>query len=295
MNAPGLSRDTNAGPVSWRRAWRRGLRVALHHRVLLALVAVALLCERALTLSATLDPGLRAFWSVQLERVMAAGLHSAPAAAGAALEDLPWPLLLVVLLLFVGMLLLIGVVTLIRDLLLAGRYRTGRVLQQGGSFFWPVVRYKLPIYLLGSVFSLGIATILWNLRGSTGSGPLAAAAGLALLWLAGFAVARVFLSLGTKVIVTEAPIGSAAVYRRIARLVRPQLGSVVVFYALVLALTGATSLAVWALSMLPAPAPLRAAVAVALLAAVTLIMKAAAFDLYLQLADRSRRMLPAAD
>jgi hypothetical protein len=269
--------------------------VALRHRVLLALVAIALVCERVLTLSAAVDPRLRAFWAEHVQRVAETGLQAGPAAVAEALQGLTWPLLPVALLFLTGMLLLVGVVTLIRDLLLHGHYRSRGVLRQGGHYFWPVLRYKLPVYMAGSVFSLIIAAALWELHSRSAPRPVLAAAVLALLWLAGFAVARVFLSLGTKVIVSEAPIATAAVFRRVLRIVRPHLGTVVIFYLLLLALTAAAMLAVWGLASLPAPPALRAAVAVALLAAVTLVMKAAAFDLYLQLAGRSRPSTPVAD
>ena len=263
--------------------------------MLFILVAIALVCERVFSLSMSLDPELRAFWTAQARRLAEASVHASPAASTLVLDAPLLPLLAVALLFGAGMLLLLGVVTLIRDLLLRGQYRSRRVLRRGGRYFWPVLRYKLPVYVTGSVFSSGIAAAVWNLRSGEGPGALASAVALGLLWLSAFAVARVFLSLGTKVIVSEPPIATAAVYRRVWRIVRPHLGAVAVFYALVLALTAVTTLAVWGLSSLPAPAALRVAVTIALLAAVTLVMKVAAFDLYLQLAGHARPLLTTAD
>lgn len=296
---PGVQ-DERINRASWRRAWARGFQVALHHRVLLLLVAVAVLCERALTLSALFHPapgslpvasGGSASGSSMAD--MAAALSrmtnaSAPTGSQAAdvVADLPWTLFPAAGLLVAGMLLLIGVATLLRDLLLHHAYRSQRVLSQGSRFFWPVLRYKLPIYLVGSVFSLLVVASLADAWRRPIPQALVPSVGLGLLWLIGFGIARVFLSLGTKIIVTEAAMPMASVYRRVWRIVQRDLGVVIVFYALLLGLTACTTVGVWGLSMLPAPPALRLVAAIALLAVVTLIMKAASFDLYLQLAGR---------
>lgn len=271
-------------PVSWRRAWHRGFNILLRQRILLALMVLAVVCERAASLLAVADPDLLRK-SIALAQTQLLSAHPR-------FDELTigttWPILLVSCALLLGMVLLIGIVSLVRDLLRAGHYRGRLVLRRGGQYFWPVLRYKLPIYFAGSCLSLPIGVMLMRMWHNSDWNAAWLAGTLGGLWLVAFFVARVFLSLGTKVIVTEPPTAMIGVYRRVWRLIQPHLRSVAVFYGLLVLLTAAATVLAFLLAQAPLPVSVRAAGAVLLLAAVTLAMKAAAFDLYWQLSGQER-------
>jgi hypothetical protein len=269
-------------PVSWRRAWQRGFNVLLCQKTLLALMVLAVVCERAASLLAVADPELLRK-SIALAQTQ---LLSAHPRFDELTVGTTWPILLVSCALLLGMVLLIGIVSLVRDLFRAGHYRGWLVLRRGRQYFWPVLRYKFPIYFAGSCLSLPIGLILIRIWRSGDWDATWVAGALGGLWLAAFFVARVFLSLGTKVIVTETPTTMIGVYRRVWRLILPNLRPVAAFYGLLVLLTAVTTVLAFLLAKTPLPVSVRAAGALLLLAAVTLAMKAAAFDLYWQLSGQ---------
>ena len=274
-------RPARENPVSWRAAWRKGLAVAADNRVLLALVAVAVLCERSLSYLAPwmgADGGALLAAAMGPDGSLAKGAFPPPDSAESRMLALGGILFLL------GLLLIVGVVTLIRDLLLEGRYRAAGVLGRGTRYLWPILKFKLPLYGVASLVSLTMIGVLWSLsrQGMSGFWPVALALGG--LWLCLFGVARVFLSLGVKILITEHPPRVRSVYARVIQIVWPRFAAVIVFYLVLMAVSAAAALLAWGGWQLPAPAPLRAGLSIFVLAAATLVMKAASFALYLQLA-----------
>lgn len=265
--------------VCWRAAWREGLAVALHHRMLVAFALLAVLCERALAFATGSTPEPAALLRA-LEDTFAA-LGGGVPAPSMALQ--PEPALLAFGLFLVGLFIVVGVLGLIRDLLVRRGYRPQDMVARGARYFWPVLKLKVSVYLgFGAV-----VVLLLSGAQAAGGGPW--------LWLAGgasalaFAASRVVLSLGDKILVTEEPCKVREVYRRLPGLLRPHLGAAMRFYAVMFAMMGAAVAAELALSLTPLSGATRLIPMVFLLAFSTVLVKAAVFVFYLQLAGRATR------
>ncbi|KPQ00003.1 MAG: hypothetical protein HLUCCA12_17670 [Rhodobacteraceae bacterium HLUCCA12] len=262
--------------VCWRAAWLEGLAVALHHRMFVLFALLGVVCERALSFATGSTPepvvGLGALADLFAAPQARFPTPSASLGPGAALLTLG--------LFLAGLFIIVGVLGLMRDLLVRRGYRPEDIVARGARYIWPVLKLKLTVYL---AFGAPIALLILGAC-ALGGGPwlwLAIAAGLAL-----FALARVVLSLGEKILVVEEPRTLREVCRRVPGLLRPHMDMAARFYAVMFVLMSAAVGAELALATLPLPAVPQIIVMATLLAFATVAIKAASFVFYLQLAGR---------
>lgn len=277
---------TDATPVSWQAAWRGGLAVAFRHWTLIGLAFIAVLCERAVLLAADLAQ-MNTGNTVAVARRLLSEIQKGPGAIVA--PRIPEPseaalLAAVVILFLFGLLVLIGVLGLIRDLLTGRQYHLRDFVARGGRYFWPVVKLKVPIYLaLGALLAAVLSMAPAGQGRSVGFWTWAAAGGAICTFA--FIGARVVLSLGDKIIVTEDLRSPMAVYRRVLLLLRPHLSATLCFYGVMVLVTAITGVA----SVLSAALPLGIGVRFILiafeLALATVCISASGFQFYLQLAS----------
>lgn len=270
-------------------AWRKGFSVALDEKVFVILVAFSVLFGRSLSFfmeSAEID--IASFLNENMD-LLPILENDAEKAVQVLMSryHLGGEVGLVLPLFLLGVFLLVGVLGLMRDLLVRQGYQVQHVLLHGRHYFWPIILFKLPVYLL-----LGIISFMFLLPGFGQGGD---SSGLWMWWIGGgifllglFGLARVFLSLGPKIIVTEESISVVAVYHRVLKIVTSNPAVVIVFYASMLLVMGLVLYLSFVLMSVSAPFFWRALLTIFLLSYSTVIIKAAAFVFYLHLLDLKR-------
>jgi len=271
-------------PVSWKEAYKLGLSLALNHMVLTLITVFAILCERSLSLFVHFS-GISITKVFNQYKEVAASLAKDPLGQSWTIvqfKELASFFPVAALLFVMGAFFLVGILGLIRDLLVKKNFKTTLVLKRGKQYFWPIVRYKLPIYLL-----LGIILIV--LASSVMPNFNAPAVLTVELFIASiiygiiFFFFRIFLSLGPKMIVTEEIKKVFPLYRRIIKLVHPYWQPVMIFYSLMFALLGITIILPIGLNMLGIPFVPLIIISVVVVSFLTVVIKASSFSLYLQL------------
>jgi len=181
-----------------------------------------------------------------------------------------------------GAFFLVGILGLIRDLLVKKRCKTTLVMRRGQQYFWPIARFKLPIYLLLGIILIVLASFVMP----TLNAPVILTADLFIVMIIYgviFFFSRIFLSLGPKMIVTEEIKKVFPLYNRIIKLVHPFWQSVMIFYSLMFGLLVITIILPFGLHMLGIPFVTLTIISVVVVSFLTVVIKASSFSLYLQL------------
>lgn len=270
--------------VSWRHAYKDGLAITFHHKVLLLIAAFSAVCERSITLFTD-------YTGVSIEQAAIDYrdlLASSPYGIDQDLSVLlPYRGLMTFLplacgLFILGAFLLVGLLGLLRDLLTRRGYRVQEVFVRGREYFWTIFKFKLPIYVVNSTFIAVVAPPLLSFRGERGAYVFWVSIASFTSFLL-FAAARVPLSLGPKIIVVEELRRVIAVYRRVTEVIKPVMGQTAIFYMILMGIVGLGFLVPMGITRLGLPAISETVLSVFFIAFVTVVMKASSFSFYLQL------------
>jgi hypothetical protein len=280
-----LPHESARAVVSWLQAYRDGVALTAQHRVFLPIAGFAVLCERSMSVYTAITGTtlgelakqyggfLDAFWKDPF--------------GGLALLA-PYPGLVMFMpvyaaLLALGGFIYIGVLGLLRDLLVREGFNVRDLGARGKALFWPVIKFKLPIYFALSALFLALAPVVLAARSLAPAAIIAAAAALGVFGVLAF-LGRVALSLGPKFIAVEGDAPWRVLASAVAGAVRPALWEVVWFYAVMFVLGGAALAAPVAMSWLGVPPMAVIALTVFLLSFYAIFLRASSFYLYFQLA-----------
>ena len=287
--------------VSATHAIRVGFQVLCNHVSLLVVVSFAVLCERACAFYLAWTGVSAQVYLDQYRALLIQFATHAPTGDPAELRPFAGLLGLAALLgglLLLGGFLMTGVLGLLRDLFLREGYDMSTLVSRGARYFWPIVRFKLPLYALLGVWGVALLPFLvWSLRRPDGSRVLAVATVL-VPGIVPFFAARVLLSLGSKWIVVHDLSRASPLYGQVWRLVRPFLGPVVCYYLAVWALGVAVAGLPWGLAGLGVWTSWSVVATWASAAAFAVWARASALSLYLQLEAavyRQREISPTKD
>ena len=269
--------------VSWREAYRVGFSIAVNYKVFTWIALFSILCERYISFYLY-------FTNISLAKVFNQYKEMIVSMARDPLGNC-WhinqfkelvsfiPIALVFFL--IGAFFLIGILGLMRDLLVKQDFRTKEIFQRGRIYFWPVFRFKLPIYfVLGFIIIALASPLIKRDPPFKFSFPT-----LAVILIVGcmFFFTRVFLSFGPKIIVTEELKKILPLYKRIAALIYPSIKQVLIFYAWMFLMVGFSLALPIALKLMGVSfAPLMI-ISLSFIAFFTVVMKASSFCFYLQL------------
>ncbi len=131
----------------------------------------------------------------------------------------------------IGWFVLAGLFGLMRDQLTHELHNTRDVLKYGRSFFWPILKFKLPIFLIQGIALLLSAAIIVPLANQI---TYLFLVGIPVVFtcLAIFISCLIMLSLGTKMIIISQLFNISTIYRRIIRLIIDNFREVGLFYTL---------------------------------------------------------------
>lgn len=276
---------TRRGDVAWLAAWSDGLRIALEHRKLVAVAALAGAFEGAFGIwRSQMSLTWMEFGALLEDAIVSALQH--PLGGYSALADadgLAAALLFAAFCFLFGAALLVGLLGLLRDLLVRRGYCLTDLTARTRELFWPVFWFKFPVYLLLGATVVLVAAPVWAHRESAAFETLAVAS--AVIFSIAFGIARVFLSLGAKVLAAEGVRGNKAIYRRVVALISPHLGEVTKFHLATLVTVVLTVGAVTAICGRLTDSAVQLGVGFLIVGFVTVVTKAATFRFYLQLAS----------
>jgi hypothetical protein len=283
-----ITGENRVSPVSWSLAYRDGLMLTIHHKVFTLIAAFSVVCERSVSL-------FTAFTGIGLDQVFADYREllvtfpspirhdfTAPLPFRGFLSFLP----VAVGLFLLGAFLLIGILGLIRDLLIRKGYRVQEVFTRGREYFWPIFKFKVPVYFINAVYLAVAAPPLLSFSGSKVAYMLWLSIALFFFFVL-FIVGRVALSLGPKIIVVEEKRRVMDIYRRVIETVKPAMWQAAIFYTLMIGIMAIGILVPWGIARIGLPSILEIILSVFFMAFVTVMMKASSFSMYIQLVSLS--------
>lgn len=270
--------------VSWSRAYQDGMMIAIHNKIFTLIVAFSVICERSISLFASLtgvgiDQVFVEYRDFLINSMTYMDFTS----------PLPFPgflffLPIAAVLFLMGAFLLVGILGLIRDLLIRKGYRAQEVFIRGREYFWPIFKFKATVYIINSVFIAIAAPPLLSFDGSKGDYLLWLSVALFFFFVF-FVVTSVALSLGSKIIVVEGSYRVLDVYRRIIEIVKPAIRQTAIFYTLMMGIVAIGILVPWEIARLRLPSMMGIILSIFFIAFVAVIMKVSAFYMYLQLSS----------
>ncbi len=281
-----MSKTHPSSRISWTAAYWRGFLLSCHHMIFTLLAILAVTCERSLAF-------FQHYTGVSWQQVISdyKDLYLAfarnPFGGPVILTKFPalFQFLPVAMFLFVvSAFILIGILGLMRDLLRRQGYDTRDLVARGSTYFWPIVKFKAPIYLALSSLLVSAGPAVLALSREKAWFTLKAGILFGLLAI-GFFLGRILLSLGPKMIVTEETKKVTPAYGAVLRMVRPFLAPVAFFYMAMIPLGLAPLALSIALSFVGAPFVLVTIASVFMMAFATVFIKGASFCLYLQLRE----------
>lgn len=259
--------------------------IALNHKVFTALAVFALLCERSIFL-------FTHYTGITMRQVAAdyAGMLTT-------IVDKPLSgpdflsyysslynfLPLAILLFLAGFLMLVGIVGLMRDLLIDHGYKAQHVFTLGRQYFWPVIKFKLPLYAgvsLLVIMSAGPAFMFFQ-RGKLFVAIVFGAAIIIPTLISG----NMMLSLGQNMIIAGDVRDVSPVYRAVISLLRPYMAEVIMFYVVMLVITGLGFAMPFLIGSMKLPFFAQTLLDILVLSFMTVFLKAASFCLYFRLAS----------
>lgn len=297
MVDPRSVQPPGAQPPSWRGAYLRGWRVTCGYKIFTALTLFAIVCERAFSLFLIATGATPRDFAARY-RAMVLAFTGDPLGGLAPLR--PHARLFAELAVFGTLFLLagvmlVGILGLMRDLLLRDGVDGRKLFRRGGRFFWPIAKFKIPIYAALAAVALPLAPLILRGGGAnvnvepvpTSPATLATlgAVAAAVAFATCFFVARILLSLGPKVIVAHDLWHVRSVYRQVLRLVRSNPVPVLLFYLSMMPLIGAMFATPALLAMLPVPRAVSLALSFFGLAVLSVFIKASSFCLYVSLSN----------
>ena len=175
-----------------------------------------------------------------------------------------------------------GLTAVIRDLLVDHYYDARQIVTHGRQFVIPFLKFKGPIYLLAGFTLVTLGLVL---GGGAIEGLFASSSTLLGFGLAAFLLMPCysFLSIGSKLIVTEPHRRTVELYRLTGAFLVTHLAQVTVFYLILVSLLGGTAWMVQELFKLAVPFAASYGLAVFLLAYVTALGKLSSFIFFLRL------------
>lgn len=273
----------NSKAISWTDAFRVGFSIAVNYKIFTFIAVFVILCERYISFYLY-------FSNVSLTKVfsqykeMMTAMSRDPLGNSWAVTQFKelisfFPLAL--LLFLIGAFFLIGILGLMRDLLIKRSFKVKKIFHRGRDYFWPVLRFKILIYfILTSIFIILALPIFDK--------PIKPSPYLfvsILIMGVIFFCARIFLSLGPKIIVTEEEKKIFPLYKRILKLIYPYLKSVIIFYVWMLAMVCIGLFIPFGLKLAGISFVPLMMISIFTIAFFTVVMKASAFNFYLQLSS----------
>jgi hypothetical protein len=227
----------NSSKSLWLRSYTQGFTLACNHRVFIVLTLFAVCGERAFSFYLSYTGKTLKETIVEYSNLITSTSWLSPTlsmnGSTAAHLKILFPFIILFL---IGWFVLAGLFGLIRDQITCEFYETKDVLKYGRSFFWPIFKFKISIYLTQGLTLLLSAAILIPLAGKMIFFSLVAVP-VVIINIGFFVTCLVMLSLGAKLIVIDQIFSMASIYRRLLQMITVNFRDVALFYSLFLLLS----------------------------------------------------------
>ncbi|MCP4149663.1 MAG: hypothetical protein GY757_18095 [bacterium] len=272
--------------VSWQEAYRVGLSVAVNQKIFTLIALFSIICERSISFFIHFNDISLTVVAHEYKK-MAILFSKDPLGetwSAGQFPELNSFLPIAAVFFFLGVFFFIGILGLMRDLMVRHGYKTQDIFARGKRYLWPVIRFKVPLYLLLGIVQVILLLWVLSVQGTTFQLSTQLLIAVSLYGFV-FFIARIFLSLGPKVIVTETETikQSFLLCKRIMKLVVPHLGQILVFYILMLVAVGFSLVLPFWLGRLTLPFVPLTIITLLTVSFLTIALKASSFCLYLQL------------
>ena len=270
--------------VSWKDAYSIGFEIAINNKVFLLITFFAVLAERSTSL-------FLQYTGITMEQIIAdyKGVFIAFADNPTGGYEILLPfknififMPVVVALFLLAAFILVGVLGLMRDLLIKKGYRPQDLFIRAGQFFWPVLKFKIPVYLIMSTLLILAALPALVHRQNKTMMIVYVVIGLLFYFMA-FVAARIMLSLGPKMIVTKEIRKIIPVYRTVLQIIRPAIKQVIIFYLLMFGIIFVGLLIPFGVGRIEGNFILKNLFVILMMSFLTIFIKASSFSMYLQL------------